>query len=76
MSVPIQAGAGFNFGNATRLFDTSEYASGLARTGRNYDISRDGRRFLMIKDEEQSSTGQINVVLNWHEELKRLVPVN
>jgi len=39
----------------------------------NYDISPDGQRFLMIKARE-GSTGQINVVLNWFEELKRLVP--
>ncbi len=38
----------------------------------HYDISRDGKRFLMIKEEEEAE-GQINVVLNWFEELKRLV---
>ena len=40
---------------------------------RNYDISPDGQRFLMIQAVE-GSTAQINVVLNWDEELKRLVP--
>ena len=42
----------------------------------NYDISPDGQRFLMIKaaEEEDEQQGQINVVLNWFEELKRLVP--
>jgi hypothetical protein len=42
----------------------------------NYDISPDGQRFLMIKvvEEEEGPQGQINVVLNWFEELKRLVP--
>ncbi len=41
-----------------------------------YDVSADGQRFLMMKGvgEEQSAT-QINVVLNWFEELKRRVPV-
>jgi serine/threonine-protein kinase len=38
-------------------------------------ISPDGQRFLMIKAVE-GSTAQINVVLNWFEELKRLVPTN
>jgi len=42
-----------------------------------YDISPDGKRFLMLKEEELSEAqGQINVVLNWFEELKRLVPTN
>jgi hypothetical protein len=42
---------------------------------RNYDVSPDGQRFLMIKEsEEQPSAAQLIVVLNWFEELKRLVP--
>jgi len=42
----------------------------------HYDISRDGKRFLMIKavEEEGGQQAQINVILNWFEELKRLVP--
>ena len=43
----------------------------------SYDVGSDGR-FLMIKaaEEEEGQQGQINVVLNWFEELKRLVPTN
>ena len=41
---------------------------------RNYDVTADGERFLMIKDEAQSS-GVINIVLNWFEELKARVPL-
>ena len=43
----------------------------------NFDVSPDGQRFLMLKpvEQEQVATTQINVVLNWFEELKRLVPV-
>ncbi len=40
-----------------------------------YDMSPDGKRFLMIK-KEGADQAQINVVLNWFEELKRLVPTN
>ena len=41
-----------------------------------YDVSQDGQRFLMLKpvEKEQAAPAQINVVLNWTEELKRLVP--
>ncbi len=43
----------------------------------NYDVAPDGRRFVMIKESEQESASvQINVVLNWFEELKRRVPTN
>jgi hypothetical protein len=38
----------------------------------NYDVSPDGQRFVMVKDEPGSD--RLNVVLNWTEELKRLVP--
>jgi hypothetical protein len=40
-------------------------------------VSPDGQRFLMIKVGGASAEPRsVNVVLNWHEELKRLVPTN
>ena len=41
---------------------------------RDYDPTPDGQRFLIVKKGEESLPTQINVVLNWSEELKRLVP--
>ena len=45
-------------------------------TAPNYDVSSDGQRFLMLKPSEQAQAAptQINVVLNWFEELKQKVP--
>jgi uncharacterized protein YfaP (DUF2135 family) len=45
-------------------------------TNSNYDISRDGQHFLMLKPRESAAAAptQINVVLNWFEELKQKVP--
>ncbi len=40
-----------------------------------YDVSRDCQRFVMVQDSDQAPT-QLTVVLNWFEELKRLVPGN
>jgi serine/threonine-protein kinase len=41
----------------------------------DYDVSPDGQRFLMVKMvDESEAPAQINVVLNWFDELKRLVP--
>jgi hypothetical protein len=39
-------------------------------------VSPDGQRFLMITPNEagDAAPAQINVVLNWFRELKRLVP--
>ena len=41
---------------------------------RGYDISPDGERFLVLESGEQTEYDTIHVVLNWFEELERLVP--
>lgn len=43
-------------------------------TSSNYDVTPDGKRFLMIKDDDQDSTTskQIVVVQNWAGELNRI----
>jgi len=73
--VGIKTEPTFTGGNPVVMF-SGRYTSGLPVA--NYDISPDGQRFLMIKaaEEEEGQQGQINVVLNWGEELKRLVPTN
>jgi serine/threonine-protein kinase len=44
---------------------------------RSYDIFPDGQRFVMVHPvAEDTGTARINVVLNWFEELKRLVPTD
>ena len=47
---------------------------GLAgATSTNYDVTADGERFLMIREKaEEAVARQINVVLGWGEEVKRL----
>jgi len=37
----------------------------------NYDVSPDGQKFLMLKSLDNAPPNQINIVLNWYEELKR-----
>ena len=50
------------------------YLGGISfERARNYDISPDGRRFAMVKG-AATSLRQLNVVQNWFEEVKRLVP--
>jgi serine/threonine-protein kinase len=74
MTVPIQPGRTFTYGNPQVVFDGPYVAGNAART---YDVSPDGKRFLMIKraagagDEPQPA---LILVQNWLEELKRLVP--
>ncbi len=73
MAVPIRPGPGFTRGNAAVVVDRAYFAGvGL---GRSYDVSPDGTRFLMIKDAAAATAAtQLVVVLNFFEELKRLVP--
>jgi serine/threonine protein kinase/Tol biopolymer transport system component len=40
-----------------------------------YDVSPDGRRFVMVRRDEQSVPTHLNVVLNFSEELRRRVPL-
>jgi WD40 repeat protein len=79
MVVPIQTGEGsLTRGKPEVLFEGSYVSTHSASTGvQYYDISPDGQRFLMMKEGElPAEESQINVVVNWGEELKRLVPTN
>jgi hypothetical protein len=43
----------------------------------NYDISPDGKRFVMVEEPQEASASgpaRIHVILNWLDELKRRVP--
>jgi serine/threonine-protein kinase len=42
----------------------------------SFDVAPDGEHFLMNLPEEGAAQAQINVVVNWFEELKRLVPTD
>ena len=77
MVVPIQVrDQAFNAGNPRVLFEGS-YVSHPDPPGiQYYDISPDGNRFLMMREGDlpaAQAQSQIHVVLNWFEELKRLV---
>jgi Tol biopolymer transport system component len=73
MSVDIATQPAFAAGKPRMLFEGQYVPTPL--TGPYYDVSPDGQRFLMLKpaEREQAPT-QINVVLNWFEELKQKVP--
>ena len=52
------------------LFDAAAYLD--VRNFRGYDISSRDGRFLMVKNREKSEVEQLEIVLNWFEELDRL----
>jgi eukaryotic-like serine/threonine-protein kinase len=84
MGVPVdvgQAGASFERGEPVKLVEGQGYfsAAGTPNLGRTYDVTPDVTRFLRIKVAERASdAGAVRpgvvMVVNWHEELKRLVP--
>ena len=62
-------------GRPRRLF-SGDYFS--LRPTRAYDVSADGQRFIMAKNVRQDlkSTTQIEIVLNWTDELRRRIPAH
>jgi len=76
MAVSFDDTQAFKVLKTVKLFDwPSISVPGPART---YDVSRDGQRFLMIKEGDagrpNAPSATISVVLNWVEELKAKLP--
>jgi len=70
MSVQVDLATG-SAGIPSQIFQGDyEYGDG----NRNYDVTADGQRFLMVKPRGGAEHREVVVVLNWLEELKRLVP--
>jgi hypothetical protein len=70
-AVSIGTGEAFEAGLPAQVIDLG--APGKGATHTSYDVASDSR-FLIIGDEIQASEA-LTVILNWTEELKRLVPV-
>ena len=83
MRVLMTPGAPTPFGTPEQLFDGSSFALGgrgefARRHRRTYDVSPDGRRFLMIKSAptpaQPAAPDRVVIVQNWFEELKAKLP--
>ncbi len=75
MAVPVQTDPTFQHQSPQKVL---EWPYDWGNEGRSYDVSMDGQRFLTVKPgeaDEDASPPQINIVLNWFEELKERVPV-
>jgi len=74
MSVRPDAQGG-TWNNPVQVVDR-RYATETPMSGRNYDVSADGQRFLMVKEPpvDPAKPPRIVVVQNWPEELNRLAP--
>ncbi len=79
MRVAVEGGTTFRPDTPTRLFQGLYSGGTLGRFFRTYDVSPDGKRFSMIKEgtpDGSATPPSLILVLNWFEELKRLVPAN
>lgn len=63
-SVPVSNSDNIKFGTINKLFEGGKFLT-------SFDVSPDGERFLMVKDEHGTLPRQLNVVINWTEELKQ-----
>ncbi len=67
-AVPVKTSPQFTAEKPVQLFE-GPYAWVLYRPG--YDVTPDGQHFIMVKIPEGSAPRQINVIVNWFDELRR-----
>jgi eukaryotic-like serine/threonine-protein kinase len=68
-AVSVSTAGRIAVGDERKLFETPA-AFGRYSNHAGYSVSPDGRRFLILRPDRRAIPTQINVVLNWFEELK------
>lgn len=71
MVVSVTPDASNPFSTPGVLFESPQYRT---YQWNMFDVSQDGERFLMVEAIKKEPADQIEIVLNWFEELKRLKP--
>ena len=74
MAVDVTLVPAFSASRPRLLFEGRYEVSLLVSGMRFYDVSPDGQRFLMVKSDTPTAPRQLHLVVNWFEELKRLLP--
>jgi WD40 repeat protein len=76
--VPVSMTSGFSFGNATPVVVGGLPIIALGAS-RPYDVTRDGKQFVVVaiafRGTGVVSIPEIEIVVNWFEDLKKRVPV-
>ena len=70
--VAIESDEPFQHDTPTLLFERAHRPGTFSQ---GYDVALDGQRFLIVTPEEQAAVSQLDLVLNWHQELLERVPV-
>jgi len=71
MAVPVTIGPNFDSGTPTELFQTNPRLPVSFNDQSVYDVSRDGRRFLILTQVKEAEAPPMSVVLNWSAKLSR-----
>ena len=71
MAVPVHLGDELTVDAPTFLFESTFYDPIIAPDA--FDVAADGERFLVVES-NAIERGELHIVLNWFEELERLVP--
>ncbi len=76
MVVAVSGTSDLRLGTPSVLFEGHYERDPFGPDARNYDVSPDGSRFLMIRREvdRDRPQQQLNIVVNWFEELRELDP--
>jgi serine/threonine-protein kinase len=78
MAASVESRSPIKMSSPRKLIEGA-FESSAANTMRTFDVSPDGRRFLMIKNANPASgdiqPASLTVLVNWFEELNRLAPI-
>lgn len=76
LAVDVVTHGGFEYGRPRMLFEGRYRLGGLnTDDSRQYDVTRDSERFLMVKEETELGTNHLKVVVSWFDDLQRIVSV-
>jgi serine/threonine-protein kinase len=75
IAVDVEATPEFRAGRPRPLFPLESAGAGTLALYRGWDVTPDGKRFLVISGAASAETGvKLQAVVNWFEELRRLAP--
>jgi hypothetical protein len=70
MAMPVvETAKGLEFGTPVVLFEARLQVAAQVRYG--YDVTRDGKNFVLVTELESQFSNHINVLVNWENGLRR-----
>jgi serine/threonine-protein kinase len=76
IAVPVSTASTVTLGKPVVLFEGRFEVDPFRGDATNYDVTPDGQRFIMVRPAADSARSllQLNVVVNWEDDLKRMAP--